>query len=284
MPDNEYFLTEMFVEQHVTGVETSPLEPRYNLSYLREAIQGCRTVLDVGCCGAQFQDLLGSFTPHVKYYGVDFSQPALNEARRRHPDAELIQADGASLPFRDGQFDLSYQRDVIMHHPDPLGMIREMYRVAKRVLFNARISPRIRYLLTLRDHQHPVLYQILPDDVLLDTIVRLCPPPAFVRFKVVEIIGTNPRRFEWNGYPHYNDILGGGEQYHVHCLVVKGRAGCRTRIVDETPSLRLRLIGLGAGYRLVQTSVRRVLRRTLFRMLGVSAFYRLHRFIKGSSR
>lgn len=280
MQENELFLAEEWAKGHVRSIGRSPLERTYALTYLREAVDGCSTVLDVGCCGANLFDLLCSHNLRLGYCGVDFSPASLSQAQLRHPGAWLIQANGAELPFREDVFDLSYQRDVIIHQPDPLGMLGEMYRVGKKVLFNARVSPRIRAPLKLRDPENHVLYTILPDYALFAAIADLAPPPAVVRFKFVEVIGTNPQRFQWNGHPHYCDVLGDGAQYHVHCLVTKGAAGCKTRIVDETSNWRAHPFGLPWGYNLLRYGLQRGLRRAAFRILGPASFHKLRSLVK----
>jgi len=163
-----------------------------------------------------------------------------------------------------------------MHHPDPLELIAEMYRVARRLLFNVRVSPRIRFPLRLQDSRRGVLYHILPDDVLFDRILSLSPPAALVRFRVVSLIRTPPTRFEWTGYPHYNDVLGDGIQYHMHCFVTKGEPACTTEVIDDTPFWTLKLSGLPVRYQFTKIRVRRV----LWRLCGPQSYYKLSKLVR----
>lgn len=274
--ENEVFLTREWATRHTQKVDRKPLGPRYGLTFFREALVGCRSILDVGCGGAQLRQLLFQSNPEVVYYGVDFSPASLVEAKARCQDGYLIRADGAELPFADAHFDLAYQRDVILHHPQPLAMLKEMYRVGRKVLFNARVSPRLSSVLTLRNRRHSVLYQVLPYDGLFDDINSFSPPPAIVRFKFVDVSNTNHEQFEWYGSPHYCDLFDSGTQYHLHCLIVKGTSGDVPRFVDETTEKRVQ----PRCCMLPWHSVRRHARRLLFSMLGPEGFYRLRRSLR----
>jgi ubiquinone/menaquinone biosynthesis C-methylase UbiE len=63
------------------------------------------TVLDVGCGFADLYDFLGEHGWHGQYTGIDIVPGLLAEARKRHPDLDLreadITADAASLPACD---------------------------------------------------------------------------------------------------------------------------------------------------------------------------------------
>jgi ubiquinone/menaquinone biosynthesis C-methylase UbiE len=54
----------------------------------------------------------------------------LDEARRRDPSLELIQADGAQLPLRSGSVDLVASAQTLHHIWKPLPVLMEMRRVA----------------------------------------------------------------------------------------------------------------------------------------------------------
>lgn len=65
--------------------------------------------------------------------GIDFSQPMLDRAEERVAreglDARLFQMDAADLRFPDNCFDVVYAPYVISVVPDPVTVLREMYRV-----------------------------------------------------------------------------------------------------------------------------------------------------------
>jgi ubiquinone/menaquinone biosynthesis C-methylase UbiE len=72
---------------------------------------------------------------HGEYYGLDLSYPLLRRAQKKlndmHPELELVQADGAHIPFRDDTFDLVFHMGGIQFYADPFRGVSEMARVAK---------------------------------------------------------------------------------------------------------------------------------------------------------
>jgi SAM-dependent methyltransferase len=232
---NEWFLDRDWANEHASTVDRLPLAVRFDLTYLPGALSGAASILDVGCGGGQLGHYVAQLKPGMTYVGADFSGASLLEARKRLPGSGLVRADGARLPFPDGAFDVVYQHDVLMHHPKPIEMLREMYRVSKHaVVFNARMSLRLDEVLTLEDREHGVLYQTLPLHGVMDMLRRLTPSPASIRFRVVETIGVHPTRFAWSRKPHYRALLGFGRQLHVHAEVRKGAPAGTTRVSNET--------------------------------------------------
>lgn len=246
---NELFLNRDWAADHAETVDRLPLADRFSLTYLPGALDGARSILDIGCGGGQLKRYVDSLQSGVRYCGADFSLASLAESRRRMPGEWLVQADGGRLPLESGSFDLTYQHDVLMHHPRPLDMLREMYRVARRaVVFNARMSLRLKEVLTLEARDHPVLYQTLPIDATFAMLKGQSPAPSEIRFRVVETMGVHKTRFKWDRQPHYRSLLGLGRQLHVHAVVTKGHGSGRTRVINETP-LRTRLeIAAATGF------------------------------------
>jgi ubiquinone/menaquinone biosynthesis C-methylase UbiE len=71
---------------------------------------------------------------HAEYYGLDLSYPLLKRAQEKlsdYPFLELVQADGAYVPFRDNTFDLVFHMGGIQFYGDPFRGVSEMARVAK---------------------------------------------------------------------------------------------------------------------------------------------------------
>ena len=70
------------------------------------------------------------------YYGVDISMQMLKRAKKKlHREkrtAELFQADGEHLPFKDNAFDLVFQMGGLQFYSNPYRGLEEMARVAKR--------------------------------------------------------------------------------------------------------------------------------------------------------
>ena len=89
-------------------------------------------VLDVGC-GIGLTDRL--LLPHVSSLeGVDVSAGMVERARKANPAAAYQVYDGRTLPFADGEFDVSFAITVLHHvePPDRAPLLAEMGRVTKR--------------------------------------------------------------------------------------------------------------------------------------------------------
>ncbi|MFO0863481.1 MAG: methyltransferase domain-containing protein [Gemmataceae bacterium] len=100
-------------------------------------------VLDVGTGTAQIPIELASRDPHLQVVGVDLAEHMLALARRNIERANLAprvhveRIDAKGLPFADASFAAVMSNSIIHHIPEPLGVLREMARVAGKrgVLF-----------------------------------------------------------------------------------------------------------------------------------------------------
>jgi SAM-dependent methyltransferase len=94
-----------------------------------------RSVLDVGAGTGRAMRFLKMRFPDLIVKGVE---PVDALRLRGHaqgiPPEDLIAGDGANLPFPDGSFDLVCEFAVLHHVPDPAIIVREMTRVATRML------------------------------------------------------------------------------------------------------------------------------------------------------
>lgn len=88
------------------------------------------SALDVGCSEGFFMEAIRSRFS-VDVWGVDLSDEAVLSNHRRH-GFPVAAADGLSLPFADGAFDLVYSTETIEHVLDPAAFIAEARRVARR--------------------------------------------------------------------------------------------------------------------------------------------------------
>jgi SAM-dependent methyltransferase len=89
-------------------------------------------VLDVGCGTGALAVRLAARGLDV--VGVDPSAEMLSVLSKRGPGIEAVVADGAALPFPDGEFDLSYCVAVMHHIAEPTAVRRtlaEMVRVVR---------------------------------------------------------------------------------------------------------------------------------------------------------
>ena len=90
-------------------------------------------VLEVGI-GTGINALL--YRKDCRVTGVDFSESMLRKARRRFNsqgvgNVDLMRMDAVNMAFPDGSFDLVYAPYVISVVPDPVRVVREMYRVCR---------------------------------------------------------------------------------------------------------------------------------------------------------
>jgi SAM-dependent methyltransferase len=82
-------------------------------------------LLDVGCSGGHL--LASAGRRGRRGLGADLSYQACAVARCA--GIPVVQAEGASLPFRNGGVDAALLINVLDHTPDPLATLRECYRV-----------------------------------------------------------------------------------------------------------------------------------------------------------
>jgi SAM-dependent methyltransferase len=84
-------------------------------------------LLDVGCGAGRALQLAAECGAEVT--GLDAAPALLDYARRRVPDAELIQGELQSLPFPDGSFDAVTGFNSFQYAADPIAALAEAKRV-----------------------------------------------------------------------------------------------------------------------------------------------------------
>jgi ubiquinone/menaquinone biosynthesis C-methylase UbiE len=86
-----------------------------------------KKVLDLGCGDGRIG---AAFLKDHDIYGIDFSEKAVEEARKKGIKAQV--GDVASgLPYGDGEFDIVLITHMLEHVFDPLGLLVEAKRVLK---------------------------------------------------------------------------------------------------------------------------------------------------------
>jgi len=103
---------------------------------LRQALENCDNVLDVGCGCSMNMRWLGVKHP----VGIEAHQPSCEKARKQNTHDELVHGDVCALDqyFQPGQFDACIALDVIEHltKEDGIKLIEQMERIAKhKVIF-----------------------------------------------------------------------------------------------------------------------------------------------------
>jgi SAM-dependent methyltransferase len=104
--------------------------------YLLPHLEAGMRLLDVGCGPGSITLDLARVVAPGEVVGIDAVEAPLVEARDSAAAAGVANvsfrvADGMALPFDAGTFDVVHAHQVLQHVPDPVGMLREMRRVAR---------------------------------------------------------------------------------------------------------------------------------------------------------
>ncbi|MCX7748926.1 MAG: class I SAM-dependent methyltransferase [Clostridia bacterium] len=95
-----------------------------------------KVVLDIGC-GAAGKTLFYATQGVKKIYGIDvverYERDANKLAKEKGllPQFQFVLGDAANLQFEDGFFDSIIMNDAMEHVDDPMGVLKECYRVLK---------------------------------------------------------------------------------------------------------------------------------------------------------
>ena len=108
-----------------TYAATRRTEPRI-AAQVWAALGDARTVLNVGAGTGSYEP------PHLDVTAVEPS--AVMRAQRPAGAPPCVAADAESLPFEDQSFDAAIAFATVHHWPDPIAGLREMRRVARRVV------------------------------------------------------------------------------------------------------------------------------------------------------
>jgi 2-polyprenyl-3-methyl-5-hydroxy-6-metoxy-1,4-benzoquinol methylase len=93
------------------------------------------TILEVGCGEGYMLDALAHGGITAQLHGVDFSEPAIADARARlGPRAQLEARDARELADDGRQFDLVMMLEVLEHIPEPAQMLPILERLTRRHL------------------------------------------------------------------------------------------------------------------------------------------------------
>lgn len=109
-------------EQHVFGRRVLRL-----VEHLARVIPEHARVLDVGCGSGQIAYLLMERRPDLTIRGIDVLV-------RPHTHVPVESFDGETIPYPDGSFDVVMFVDVLHHTANPLVLLHEAKRVARRAV------------------------------------------------------------------------------------------------------------------------------------------------------
>lgn len=115
---------------------------------LNERIDRSRslTLLEIGCATGDFYRYLKLTYPHVTYYGVDISLPAIERARAKYPEGHFLVTDpGVKIAqvFEAAsgctQAEIVYSKDVVHHQTRPLDLVSKLLQLASEAtIFRCR--------------------------------------------------------------------------------------------------------------------------------------------------
>lgn len=100
------------------------------VSVLRRHFAVARNLLELGCGTGFVLAALRKAEPGLRLTGAELHIEALEVARLRVPDVELVQLDGRRLPF-DGEFDVAGTFDVLEHVDEDEVVLAELARAVR---------------------------------------------------------------------------------------------------------------------------------------------------------
>ncbi len=101
-----------------------------NLAGIMPKVDGLR-VLDAGCGEGQLLKKMFQKNTKNKYYGIDLTQEALDQATKRCPEAKFINSDLSKISFEDDFFDFIVCTETLEHVDEYKKVIDELKRVLK---------------------------------------------------------------------------------------------------------------------------------------------------------
>lgn len=104
--------------------------------YLLPYLQPEMTILDIGCGPGTITVDLGGYVPQGHVIGLERASAVLDQARalaaeKGARNVQFVEGDANALKYADNTFDVVVCHQVLQHVKDPVGILREMRRVAK---------------------------------------------------------------------------------------------------------------------------------------------------------
>ncbi|KAE8442948.1 hypothetical protein EG329_002486 [Mollisiaceae sp. DMI_Dod_QoI] len=104
--------------------------------YLIPHLKPDMNILDIGCGPGTITVDLATLVPQGRVTGLERTGEVLNQARahakeKNVTNIDFVEGDANALDYPDGSFDVVMCHQVLQHVQDPVGILREMRRVAK---------------------------------------------------------------------------------------------------------------------------------------------------------
>jgi len=96
------------------------------------------TIIEIGCSTGYYYEVLSHLLDmKIRYTGVDYSAPMINEAKKKYRDVTFKVADATELPFEDQEFDIVISGCCLLHIADYSKAISESMRISRQwVIFH----------------------------------------------------------------------------------------------------------------------------------------------------
>jgi SAM-dependent methyltransferase len=110
--------------------------PRHDVHALYDALEpligsGETSLLEVGCGGGYYSEIIAHRFPTVRYEGLDLSPAMIELAREHYPARDFVVGSAYELPSRANSFDIVMDGVAIIHMPSWKKALGEYARVAK---------------------------------------------------------------------------------------------------------------------------------------------------------
>jgi SAM-dependent methyltransferase len=99
--------------------------------FARADIRRARRILEAGCGTGAITSSAARENPAAKIFGLDLDGTRLRFAHTHDPASGYVEGDALRLPFRDGEFDLTFCHYLLLWIRKPEQALREMVRVTR---------------------------------------------------------------------------------------------------------------------------------------------------------
>ncbi len=88
-------------------------------------------ILEAGCGGSLFMDILHAMIKPSEFWGLDVSLPACKITKKLHPFAKIVCGDILKPPFQSSSFDFVYSIGLIHHFFNPVEALEKHLQLVK---------------------------------------------------------------------------------------------------------------------------------------------------------